>query len=217
MRWACLTAVLLAGLMGISPQLCAHGNENLFARVSPGDGGEITVEVTADVAGNALIVDEADARRILTDALMVQFDGHDHALATLGPLTFERRTRYSDDAPIPSQGNLTPHQLLTVIWHARLPGRTVRFVTPVHTAFDVVLWNTAEIIPQGQSRWMLLICGETSRSYTLSSASELTMVLVCGGALTLVLTVIGVGLLRQRRRNEHAHSDHNNAQLSNLT
>lgn len=216
MRSACLTAALLAGLIGTAQQAYAHGNESLFARVSPGDGGDITVELTADIAGNALIVDEADARRILTDALMVHVDAHDYPLAQLGALTFEQRAHYSDDAPIPSRGDPTPHQLLTAVWHARLPGRTISFATPVHTPFDVVLWNTAEVVPQGQSRWMLLICGETSRSYTLSSASSPTVAQLCGATLALLVAALGVRVLRRRRSDVPVHVHRAAASISGL-
>jgi hypothetical protein len=200
MSRACLLAVLLTGLMGTGPRLFAHGNESLFARVSPGDGGAVTIELTADLGGNALIVDEADARRILSEALLVQLDGQQYPLAHFGTLTFEQRTHYSDDAPIASRGDPTPHQLLTAVWHARLPGRSVSFATPMHTAFDVVLWNTAEDVPSGQSRWMLLICGEESRIVRLSSGPQSVLIWLSGCAVAIV--VMAGGLLASWRRHQ---------------
>ena len=171
MRGSCRLAVLFTGLVATAPHLGAHGMECLFARVSPADGGAITVELTADIAGNPLIPDALQARRILAEAILVHLGDRDYPLDQLGTLTYEERTRFSDDAPIPPSANGSPHQLLTAIWHAQLPGLTVTFVTPVHTPHDVVLWNTAEAVPAGQSRWMLLICGEQSRAITLSGTT----------------------------------------------
>ena len=61
---AALLALLLA-----APPLFAHGSECLFARVVPGAGGDITLELMADVAGNPLIPDPSEARGILAGAL----------------------------------------------------------------------------------------------------------------------------------------------------
>ena len=199
MRGACHLAALIAGLVATAPRLGAHGMECLFARVNPSDGGAITVELTADIAGNPLIPDALQARRILAEALLVHLDDRDYPLDQLGTLTYEERTRFSDDAPVPPSAEGSTHQLLTAIWHAQLPGRTLTFVTPVHTPHDVVLWNTAEAVPAGQSRWMLLICGEQSRAITLSGTALPARTALGGLIAALVLAAAGWLACRWRR------------------
>jgi hypothetical protein len=199
----CLAATAAALLM-TAPQLVAHGNECLFARVSQADGGDITVELTADVAGNPLIPDAVQARDILAGALQVRIGERRYRLEDLGAVTWEQRTRLSDDAPVPPNTDGSTHQLLTAVWHARLPGQTVTFVTPVHTPHDVLLWDAVGARSPGTPRWMLLICGEESRAYVLSAALSSTTSssapIVWLGVLALAALVPVLGLLGARRQ-----------------
>jgi hypothetical protein len=171
MRGMVCAAAMAAGLLSTAPQLVAHGNECLFARVSQADGGDITVELTADIEGNPLIGDPGQARGILAGALQVRIGERRYRLEDLAALTWEQRTRLSDDAPVPPPADASPHQLLTAVWHARLPGRTVTFVTPDRTPHDVLLWDAGSTPATGRPRWMLLICGEESHAYALPATS----------------------------------------------
>jgi hypothetical protein len=193
-------AFLIAGLAAPAPRLFAHGNDYLFARVSPGDGGAITVELTADYGGGTLITSEEQARQVLADALQVRLGQRLARLDELGELRFERRSRQSDDAPVPPSADPGPHLLLTAVWRARLPGQTVVFATPQRTPHDVLLWNTAEPRPEaGQSRWMLLICGEESRPIALAAAAAPAASSWIGGlAIALLVPAIGWQVLRRR-------------------
>ena len=131
-RLACC-ATMAAGLLVTAPQLVAHGSECLFARVTQADGGDITVELTADVEGNPLIPDAGQARGILAGALQVRIGKRRFRLEDLAALTWEQRTRLDGDAPVPAGADASRHQLLTAVWHARLPGQTVSFATPDRT------------------------------------------------------------------------------------
>ncbi len=194
-------AVTAAGLLLTAPQLAAHGNECLFARVSQADGGDITVELTADVEGNPLIGDALQARGILAGALQVRIGGQRYRFEDLGAVSGESRTRLNDDAPVPPGADASPHQLLTAVWHARLPGQTVSFVTPDRTPHDVLLWDAAGCRAPGAPRWMLLICGEESRAYALpASASTSSASVYWLAGLALAGLVGALGFLREGRR-----------------
>ncbi len=198
MRGLVCGAAMAAGLLMTAPQLLAHGNECLFARVSLADGGDITVELTADVDGNPLIGDAGQARGILAGALEVRIGARRYRLEDLAALTWEQRTQLSDDAPVPPGTDAARHQLLTAVWHARLPGQTVSFVTPERTPHDVLLWDAAGCRVPGLPRWMLLICGEESRAYALPAATSTSALWL--GVLALAVLVPMLGLLGAWRR-----------------
>jgi hypothetical protein len=205
MRALVCCAAMAAGLLVTAPQLIAHGSECLFARVSQADGGDITVELTADVEGNPLIPDALQARDILAGALQVRIGERRYRLEDLAALTWEQRTRLSDDAPVPPGTDASRHQLLTAVWHARLPGQTVSFVTPDRTPHDVLLWDAVAAPTPGRPRWMLLICGEESRAYALPAVSATSSTPVFWLAV-LALAVLApvLGFLGARRRHEDA-------------
>jgi hypothetical protein len=201
MRALVCAAVTVAGLLLTAPQLVAHGNECLFARVSQADGGDITVELTADIEGNPLIPDAGQARSILAGALQVRIGERQYRLEDLGAVTWEQRLRLSDDAPVPPSTDGSRHQLLTAVWHGRLPGQTVTFVTPEHTPHDVLLWDAVGTRSAGAPRWMLLICGEESHSYALpAAAGTFSTPVFWLGVLSLAVLVPALSLLGVRRR-----------------
>jgi len=204
MRGLVCCAAMAVGLLATAPQLVAHGNECLFARVSQADGGDISVELTADIEGNALIGDAGQARGILAGALQVRIGERRYRLEDLGAVTWEQRTRLSDDAPVPPNANDSPHRLLTAVWHARLPGQIVTFVTPERTPHDVLLWDAVGSRAPGTPRWMLLICGEESRAYALSAISATSMTstttVLWLAVLALAALVPALGLMSARRR-----------------
>jgi hypothetical protein len=198
-------ALIAAGLLATAPQLAAHGNECLFARISQADGGDITVELTADIEGNPLIPDASQARGILAAALQIRIGDKRYRLDDLGAVAFEQRTRLNDDAPVPPQANDAPHQLLTAVWHARLPGQTVTFVTPERTPHDVLMWDATGNRSPGAPRWVLLICGEESRAYVLPAASATASApAVWLGLLAIAILVPVLGLIGTRRRSAGA-------------
>jgi len=192
--------LVIAGLMLLAPRAWTHGNDCLFARLAVGNDGEVVLELTADWNGNPLFTDEAQARTVLSDALRLRQDGSLHALVDSGTLSFEPRSGYGPDAPLPPTHEASAHPLLTAIWRAHLPGATVAFATPEHTPHDVVLWR---VPPAGEPpQRVLLICGEQSPTFTIPAAriEPSPRAYWLGGVLlAVIIPVIGWQLVRSAR------------------
>lgn len=192
-------AILVAGLALPAPLVCAHGNLFLCARVSVGDDGRISLELTADHGDNPYIADAQEARAVLRDALAVCLGPRRLSLEQLGELRFEDRDRYSDDAPVPPAAEPGPHHLVTALWQARLPGQEVVFAAQDSTPLDVVLWRAGEQPAPGCSRWTLLISGDRSPGFAMTpAAARLPNGMLVGLGFCLVLPLMLWTRLRRR-------------------
>ncbi len=206
MSYGCLKAArltaIVAGLALLAPRLFAHGNEYLFARLAIAPDGEVVLELTADIA-NQLFTSEEHARTVLADALRLRSGENFKRLDELGPVRFEHRSQYSADSPMPTTRDAGPHQLLTAVWRATLPGQFLVFATPERTPHDVVLW---QVPPAGQSaEWKLLICGEQSPAIAVptgaSTAPTPHAYWFGGVVMALALSAVGWQFVRTTRPN----------------
>ncbi len=189
-RLACL-GFCVAWLVLAAPSLSAHGNQMLCARVSVGEDGRIELELTADHTDNPNIADAQEARVVLREALNVYIGTECFPLERLGALQFEERDRYSDDAPVSSIADPGPHRLVVARWRARLPDQDLVFAAKERTPLDVVMWRAGAVPPLGGSRWLLLIAGERSPTFTMTPAARAWP----GGSLAAVTLLLLVPLV----------------------
>lgn len=198
-----IQAIMVAGLAFPAPAF-AHGNQFLCARVTIGDDGHVTVDLTADYGDNPNIADAQAAREVLREALRVQLGNDLIPLERVGELRFSERDRYSDDSPVPSAVEPGPHRLVIASWQARLPGQRLVFAAKERTPLDVVMWQAGEKSSPGQSRWILLIAGERSPAFILTpAAASIPAGWFAGLALLAALPLLALPLLvwqRIRRR-----------------
>ena len=172
MRRIAILAVLVTGLALPAPSAVAHGNQFVCARVTIGDDGHLELELTADYGDNPNIANAQEAQQVLREAVRLHIGDDVLPLEHFGALRFENRQHYSDDSPVPSATEPGPHRLVTAFWQTRLPGQRIAFAAKEHTPLDVVMWRAGEQPTAGQSRWMLLIAGDKSPEFTLTSATN---------------------------------------------
>jgi len=189
-RRIAMLAFLVTGLALPAPSAFAHGNQFICARVSIADDGQIALELTADYGDNPNIADAQAARQVLRDALRVRVGDEVLPLEHLGGLRFEDCHRYSDDSPVPSAAEPGPHRLVSAFWQTRLPDQRISFVAQEQTPLDVVMWRAGEQPSVGRSQWMLLIAGDQSPDFTLTSAAAVVPAGILAGAWALALLAV---------------------------
>jgi len=158
--------IILAGGAVLAPLLAlGHGMEFLQARVLLDTPGKIRVELTADFEDNPLIQNEEDARRILTDAFLVNEGGNVRVWGEVAPLTFEKRDQPDPTAPVPADPTWKdpPHGLLTAVWEHSPKGPPIRLATPDRTPHDILMWTTGQGNESPAPVWQVLICGDVSK------------------------------------------------------
>lgn len=202
MRRIATLAILVTGLALPAPSAFAHGNQFVCARVTIGGDGQMALELTADYSDNPNIVDAQAARQVLRDVLRVRVGDEVLPLEHLGELRFEERQCYSDDSPVPSTAEPGPHRLVVALWQTRLPDQRISFVAQEHTPLDVVLWRAGEQPSGGRSQWMLLIAGDKSPDFTLTSAAAVVPSGIFAGLGALAVLLVWPLLVwsRVRRR-----------------
>lgn len=201
MRRIATLAVLVTGLALPAPLALAHGNQFVCARVVIGDDGYVALELTADYGDNPNIANAQEARQVLREVLRVRIGDEVLPLEHFGALRFEERQKFSDDSPVPSASEPGPHRLVTASWQTRLPNHTIIFAAKEHTPFDVVMWRAGEQPALGRSRWMLLIAGDKSPEFTMTSAATgISSSIFAGVAVLVGLLLVIWGWLRRRPR-----------------
>lgn len=178
-------AILIAGLALPAPLAFAHGNQFLCARVTIGDDGHVALELTADYSDNPNIADAAEARQVLRECLQIDLGGQRLPLEHFAPLQFAERDQYSVDSPVPPTTDPGPHRLVVASWQARLPGQQIVFVAKERTPLDVVLWRAGDVPTAAQSRWVLLIAGDSSPHFATTA-----MVSSSGAVFTHVMLLL---------------------------
>lgn len=164
-------AILITGLALPAPLAFAHGNQFISACVTVADDGRIALELIADYGDNPYIADAQEARQVLREVLSVRVAGEILPLDHFGELRFDERQYYADDSPVPSASDPAPHHLVAARWETRLPDQRIIFASKEHTPFDVVMWRSGEKVTSERSRWMLLIAGDKSPEFTMTSAA----------------------------------------------
>jgi hypothetical protein len=191
-RWAVQFA-WLAGVAILCPLTgFGHGCEFLLARVEAGEGG-VRLEITADPAGNPLLVDETAAVEAVRRSLQVRTQSGLRPLEELAPVRLETRENWDPEAPLmqsPPAGD-ERHRLLTAVWEWQSPEEQVVFAVPRGNLHDVLLWRPV----QGEAaQWRLLIEGESGPAIPVPRAAGFPGWLLPG---LLLVAAIG-GLIKCR-------------------
>ena len=153
---------LIAGGAGLLPLLVlGHGAEFLDARFELRDG-VLRLRIVADYGGNPMIADEAEARKVVADALRIELGASkkQHRLDELAPLKIAQDAARDPQSPIPQMevDPKQPHQLLTAYWRWAAPDGEVRFFAPETSKQTVLFWmHEPDVSPP---RWSLLVPGD---------------------------------------------------------
>lgn len=154
---------LIAGGAALLPLLApGHGTEFLDARFELRDG-VLRLRIVADYAGNPMIADEAEARKVVTDALRIEVGTSktQHRLDELAPLQIVERGTRDAQSPMPrteADDPKQPHQLLSAYWRWSAPDGEVRFFVPETSQQSVLFWlREPNVSPP---RWSLMVPGD---------------------------------------------------------
>lgn len=194
---------LIAGGAGLLPLLAVgHGNEFLDARFELRDG-VLRLRIVADYGGNPMIADEAEARKVVADALRVELGTSktQHRLDELAPLNIAEHATRDAQSPMPQTEvePKQPHQLLTAYWHWTAPDGEVRFLAPETSNQTVLFWmHEPDVSPP---RWSLLVPGDRTPAIVVKrpwwTHTWLWGAIIAG---VILLAVIAIRLLLRRRR-----------------
>jgi len=139
-----------------------HGTEFLDARFELRDGA-LRLRIVADYAGNPMIADEAEARKVVADALRIEVGTSKtpHRLDELAPLQIVERGTRDAQSPMPrteADDPKQPHQLLSAYWRWSAPEGEVRFFVPETSQQSVLFWlREPNVSPP---RWSLMVPGD---------------------------------------------------------
>jgi hypothetical protein len=162
MRRLRIIARIFAGGAAVLPLLVhAHDGEFLQARFEARDD-VLQLQIVADYGGNPMIADEAEARKVLTDALRIEVGASktQHRLDELAPLTIAPRAERDTESPAPQTetDSTHPHQFLAASWRWSAPDGEVRFFTPETSRQTVLFWlHEPGVSP---ARWTMLVSGD---------------------------------------------------------
>ena len=148
----------------------AHTSDVLLSRLVFRDGADVTLEVTADVAGISWLRDAANPADSIGKALQIHLsDGRTWSASQLGKPVVTLHTGYPHPSPVPllhSESEPTP-ELYTVSWNWRPSASPLRVEVAKGSGATTLLWT----VPSGSnvpaSGWQMLLEGEFSNPIAL--------------------------------------------------
>ncbi len=201
---------LIAGGAALLPLLAlGHGTEFLDARFELRDG-VLRLRIVADYAGNPMISDEAEARKVVTDALRIEVGTSkiQHRLDELAPLQIVERGTRDAQSPMPrteADDPKQPHQLLSAYWRWPAPDGEVRFFVPETSQQSVLFWlREPNVSPP---RWSLMVPGDRTPVIVVKRPQR-SQIWLWGAVIIGVLfaVVVAIRLLLRRTPCSH-HTD----------
>lgn len=179
-----------------------HGAEFLDARFELREG-VLRLRIIVDYGGNPMIADEAEARKVLADALRIELGASksQHRLDELAPLKIIKSATRDTQSPMPqTEANPEqPHQLLTAYWRWAAPDGEVKFFAPETSQQTVLFWlREPNVSPP---RWSLLVPGDRTPLIVVKSPWWKHLWLwgaILIGVILAALTTIRLRLLRRR-------------------
>lgn len=199
---------LIAGGAGLLPLLVyGHSTEFLDARFELRDG-VLRLRIIADYAGNPMIADEAEARKVVADALRIELGASktQHRLDDLAPLKIAERGTRDAQSPLPQTeaDPQKPHQLLTAYWSWAAPDGEVTFLAPETSKQTVLFWlREPDVSPP---RWSLLVPGDRTPAIVVKHPWR-TRVWIWGAIIAAAFLLIMI-LSRLFIRRRHILSSH---------
>jgi|GEM_PF-4190562 len=153
---------LIAGAASALPLLVyGHGGEFLEARLEV-QGGMVNLRIVAQYGDNPMIANEAEARKVLADALRIEVGTArtNHRLDELTPLVMAPRAARDPESPMPQTPDDHAHfdKLLEATWNWAATEEDVGFIVPETSRQTVLFWMHTP--GEKSPRWSLLVPGE---------------------------------------------------------
>jgi hypothetical protein len=160
-------------LCGLPLPAVAHSGDLLLARLVLGRTPEVTLEVTADVAGNPWLKDSAHVADALGATLRVLLPGgRGWKLSELGKPAVSLHATFPHPAPLPlshGPGESTP-EWYTASWTWRPSASPLRFEVPADSPHTVLFWNVAPNSPEPAAGWRMLLSSDRTPPIPLAVA-----------------------------------------------
>jgi hypothetical protein len=198
--------VLTWGALLLPLFVSAHNGEVLLSRLTLHADGTCSLKVTADLEANYNIRERAELAKA-AETLFTVSTGKD-----LFPLTeaagspdFSSATKLDLDSPFQHTAEelAKSYQLESAEWSWTPEPRNFLLRLPDESPHTVLLWLVDETKPGTKARWVMMVAGDES---PLIQAHEPTghlgrrMLLICGGLMLIIASVLVGGFLILRRR-----------------
>jgi hypothetical protein len=198
--------VLTWGALLLPLFVSAHNGEVLLSRLTLHADGTCSLKVTADLEANYNIRERAELAKA-AETLFTVSTGKD-----LFPLTeaagspdFSSATKLDLDSPFQHTAEelAKSYQLESAEWSWTPEPRNFLLRLPDESPHTVLLWMVDETKPGAKARWVMMVAGDES---PLIQAHEPTghlgrrMLLICGGLMLIIASVLVGGFLILRRR-----------------
>ncbi len=207
LRRLCVAGVLACAFL---QEASAHTNDILLARLVFQSGPEVSLELTADLAGLPWLRHEANPSETLGKALHVAMPGgRSWALAELGTPVVTVLSSFPSPAPVPLSHDPeeAAPELLMMVWKWRPTASPLRIEVAKGAPATLLFWTVAPDSVEPSPGWQMLSEGERTPEVMLPfkpvplqwnwKARLAVGVAVCG--LTLQAFLI-LGRLRKLRR-----------------
>ena len=169
-RWWRPAAV---ALFGLPLPAVAHSGDLLLGRLVLGQSPEVTLEVTADVAGNPWLKDSSHVADALGATLRVILpDGRGWTLAELGKPAVSLHATYPHPAPLPlahGPGEPAP-EWYTASWTWRPSASPLRFEVPAESKHTLLFWHVSPGSPEPAAGWRMLLSSDRTAPIALAVA-----------------------------------------------
>lgn len=180
--------------------LYGHGGEFLEARLET-QGGTVNLRIVAQYGDNPMIADEAEARKVLADALRIEVGNAktNLRLNELTPLVMAPRAARDPGSPMPSSPDDQAHsdKLLEASWNWAATEENVSFLVPETSNQVVLFWMPTP--GEKSPRWSMLVPGDRTPAIFVKLPWWRAR-WVAGAGVGLVLLVTATVYLYLRRR-----------------
>lgn len=163
----------VVALFGLPLPAAAHSGDLLLARLVLRQAPEVTLEVTADLAGNPWLKDSPNVANALGEALRVLLpNGRGWTLSQLGKPEVSLHATFPHPAPLPlahAAGEAAP-EWFTASWTWRPSASPLRFEVPEGSSHTVLFWNVAPGSAEPAPGWRMLLSSDRTPPVPLAVA-----------------------------------------------
>ncbi len=195
---------LIAGVASSLPLFVyGHGGEFLEARLEAKDG-MVNLWIVAQYGDNPMIADEAEARKVLADALRIEVGTArtNHRLEDLTPLVMAPRAASDPESPMPPSTDDHAHseKLLEASWNWAATEEDVSFFVPETSGQVVLFWMPTP--GEKSPRWSMLVPGDRTPAIFVKIPRWRTRWATGTGVALVLLVTIAVHLYLRRRSSQ---------------
>jgi hypothetical protein len=164
----------------------------------------VNLRIVAQYGDNPMIADEAEARKVLADALRIEVGkaGTNHRMDELTPLLMAPRAARDPESPMPPSTDDHAHseKLLEASWTWAATEEDVSFFVPETSNQVVLFWMPAP--GEKSPRWSLLVPGDRTPAIFVKLPWWRTRWATALGVVLVLLVTISVYLCRRRRSSQ---------------